>query len=123
MDSGQFCVGFSGSMNIGSCDAPVDCTLVPNGGCTVAGQACYAVGTDGTRSCYPAGTLTEGDACMPLNECQAGMECYGMGSPAVYQCRRFCRISMGMADCGGTRACMMAGGLGLPTDVGLCVLP
>jgi len=118
--SGQFCISRAGS-DIGACTAPSTCTIVPNEGCA-AGQGCYIAGADGTLSCFAAGTVADGAACEFLNDCTAGAACLTpMGGAAT--CTRFCRIAMGMADCGGARTCNPIRLTGLPMDLGTCSAP
>lgn len=120
--SGQLCVGLVGSDSIGTCTATASCDLVTNDGCEGT-RGCYIAASDGTLGCFAAGSATEGMACTGTNGCVPGMGCLSMGSGMPASCTKWCRISMGMADCGGTRMCMEVRGIPLPSDVGTCPAP
>lgn len=116
--AGDICRSYSDVTWLGECQTPDSCTVVPQSGCD-AGEGCYVIDSDGTLSCETAGMVAEGGDCS-TGRCMPGMICINTGAGMPAQCRRACRVSMGMADCGGSAMCGGVMGLG---DLGVCPLP
>lgn len=95
---------------VGLCYLPDNCTLPPpQSGCS-GGRACNANGA-GETVCDPAGTATEGEACMFRNSCVAGFACISGF------CRQYCDLAA--VACPEARSCV--GLTGAPEGIGVCV--
>jgi hypothetical protein len=102
----------------GVCIRPTTCTPLPASGC-MGTENCYVTGSDGSTNCVPGGAVAEAGTCDATNHCGTGLGCYAVGTPPVYTCYRYCRLSMMNADCTGTgRPTCHPAGLG--TMFGIC---
>ena len=105
----------------GVCIRPTACTPLPASGC-MGTNICYVTGMDGSTNCVPGGSVAEAGVCDATNHCGTGLACYSLapaGMPPAFNCYRYCRISMGNADCTGTgRPTCHPAGIG--TMFGIC---
>lgn len=80
---------------VGACDAPDNCDVQAQTGCSAA-EYCYPAGSDGSTVCASPGTAAAGAACTALNQCARGFICPG-GASSV--CRQVCNPSAMPTDC------------------------
>lgn len=101
------------------CSGSTTCDPLAQTGCGT--EACYTdTPGDGSVICAMAGPGTEGEACVALNDCAAGLYCVGSG--AGTQCHRYCAVSTGM-PCGAGQTCTPLGFPAPLEDLGMCTPP
>ena len=99
---------------VGACDAPDNCDVVAQTGCS-ATEYCFPAGGDGSTVCASPGTAMPGASCGALNDCVRGYICPGGDSPI---CRQVCNPMAMPSDCPMGSRCQPF--TGFETMLGAC---